>query len=169
MVRGRVARWLTIRKVRVQGQTERHWGQTRHRCVGLCALHFCYSAGYRKRREPRVQEERSPQQLHDIPPSFSSSVSALQSVDLQRGGVRKTAFSRRYRILKWQPYWRTGRPFCLLSQAPDRVSIHVTLLSSTRGVFIRALPLCLARRYIAHVRIFITSAICALWIHSLID
>ena len=39
---------------------------------------------------------------------------------------------------EWQLYWRTGRPFCLLLQAPECISIHV------------------ARRYIVHMRIFIT-------------
>ena len=32
---------------------------------------------------------------------------------------------------EWQPYWRTGRPFFLLLQAPEHISIHVTLLSTT--------------------------------------
>ena len=31
---------------------------------------------------------------------------------------------------KWQLYWRTCQPFCLLSQAPKRISIHVALLSA---------------------------------------
>ena len=30
-----------------------------------------------------------------------------------------------------QPYWCTCWPFCLASQAPDHISIHVTLLSTT--------------------------------------
>ena len=29
----------------------------------------------------------------------------------------------------WQPYWHTCRPFCLPPQAPECISIHVTLLS----------------------------------------
>ena len=32
---------------------------------------------------------------------------------------------------EWQPYWCTGRPFCLLLQAPERIFIHATLLWTT--------------------------------------
>ena len=32
---------------------------------------------------------------------------------------------------EWQPYWCTGRPFCLLLQAPERIPIHVTLFWTT--------------------------------------
>ena len=33
--------------------------------------------------------------------------------------------------LEWQSYWRTRLPFCLPSQAPERIFIHVTLFSIT--------------------------------------
>ena len=56
--------------------------------------------------------------------------SSLQSLDLKRGVFIKQLLCEDTEI-EWQPYWRTSQPFCLLSQAPERISIHVTLLSTT--------------------------------------
>ena len=56
---------------------------------------------------------------------------------------------------KWQQYWRTCWPFCLPLQVPECISIHMALLSATL-CFLQALPLCLARHYIVHVRIYVT-------------
>ena len=64
------------------------------------------------------------------------------ALDLKRGFFRKTV-SREDTEFEWQPYWHTSQPFWLLSQAPERISIHVTLLSTT-WCFVRALSLCLA-------------------------
>ena len=56
--------------------------------------------------------------------------SALQSLDLKCGVFVKQPL-REDTELEWQPYWCTSWPFCLLSQAPVRISIHVMLLSTT--------------------------------------
>ena len=57
-------------------------------------------------------------------------------------------------VFEWQPYWRNCRPFSLLLQALERISIHIAL--DHLVLLLQALPLCLVRRYIAHVCFIIT-------------
>ena len=56
--------------------------------------------------------------------------SALQSLDLNEGLFVKQPLYGATEF-KWQLYSRTCQPFCLPSQAPKHISIHVTLLSTT--------------------------------------
>ena len=55
--------------------------------------------------------------------------SVLQLLDLKKLFFIKQPLSEDTEF-EWQPYWCTGWPFRLLSQAPERISIHVTLLST---------------------------------------
>ena len=62
---------------------------------------------------------------------------------------------------EWQPYWRTRRPFCLLSQAPERISIHVTLLS-TMWCFCYVVCHCVWRNAIC-TRALDVGRVCGVW------
>ena len=68
--------------------------------------------------------------------------------------IYDTFFFCKVTVFEWQLYWRNCRPFCLLSQALDCISIHIAL--DHLVLLLWALPLCLVRRYIAHVRFIIT-------------